>query len=182
MMENGAGELEPGQRLRQLARKIRSGEAPLGTAKFYPTATMAAEPVAPAPFDSMQQAYDQGFTHGQHDTQIRAAEPVEGAEPMAWLAESGEATKFETIANGWKRNGGKVTPLYTHPAPASAQAGAVPDGYVLAPLEPSAEMLYQMQDVHHLMPPRGRRVWKTLLKVIADEAKAQAGAPGSNTK
>lgn len=35
MMENGAGELEPGGRLRQLARQIRDGDAPLGTAAIW---------------------------------------------------------------------------------------------------------------------------------------------------
>jgi hypothetical protein len=51
---------------------------------------LEAAAVEPAPFESMQQAYDQGFAHGQHDTKIRVAEPVEGAEPAQWCNFCGE--------------------------------------------------------------------------------------------
>lgn len=52
---------------------------------------------------------------------------------------------------------------------AEREAAHVPEGYVLAPIEPSAELLYQWQDVHHILPPRGRRMWRTALNVIAAE-------------
>lgn len=46
MMENGAGECNPGERLRQCARNIRQAEKkPLGIAKFYPNSdTLASSP------------------------------------------------------------------------------------------------------------------------------------------
>ena len=38
-------------------------------------------------------------------------------EPVAWMSEGGIFTRTKEHAEIWSNNGGKVTPVYTHPAP-----------------------------------------------------------------
>lgn len=54
-----------------------------------------------------------------------------------------------------------VSPLEV-PAP-TVQPGAVPEGWKLVPISLTAEMEYAAQDIHHILPPRMRRLWENLL-------------------
>ena len=38
-------------------------------------------------------------------------------EPVAWMSEGGVFTRTKEHAESWSNHGGKVTPVYTHPAP-----------------------------------------------------------------
>lgn len=37
--------------------------------------------------------------------------------PVAWMSEGGVFTRTKDHAESWSNHGGKVTPVYTHPAP-----------------------------------------------------------------
>lgn len=58
----GEGEFDRGMRFaaKRIAKEACGAAAP-------------AAAVEPSPFATMQQAYDQGFVHGQHDSELRAA-------------------------------------------------------------------------------------------------------------
>lgn len=43
--------------------------------------------------------------------------PSIAQEPVAWMSEGGIFTRTKEHAEIWSNNGGKVTPVYTHPAP-----------------------------------------------------------------
>ena len=38
-------------------------------------------------------------------------------EPVGWMSEGGIFTRTKEHAESWSNHGGKVTPVYTHPAP-----------------------------------------------------------------
>ena len=40
-----------------------------------------------------------------------------GQEPVAWMPECGSATTDADVAASWRKHGGKVAPLFAHPAP-----------------------------------------------------------------
>ena len=43
--------------------------------------------------------------------------PQPAQEPVAWMSEGGIFTRTKEHAEIWSNNGGKVTPVYTHPTP-----------------------------------------------------------------
>lgn len=40
---------------------------------------------------------------------------------------------------------------------------SVPEGWKLVPVEPTDDMLYDIQEYSHILPPRGRRIWAHML-------------------
>lgn len=72
------------------------------------------------------------------------AEPVEGAEPAIVAAATAYGNALACSAMDTKTLKAElicVIRAALHPAPASAQAGAVPDGWQLVPVEPTQEMV-----------------------------------------
>lgn len=57
--------------------------------------------------------------------------------------------------------------------PSLPAGDAVPAGWKLVPIEPTGEMLVEVQDCADILPPRGKRVWKLFL----DNAPAAPAAP-----
>ena len=39
----------------------------------------------------------------------------------------------------------------------------VPEGWKLVPVEPTDDMLYDIQEYSHILPPRGKRIWAHML-------------------
>ena len=39
----------------------------------------------------------------------------------------------------------------------------VPEGWKLVPVEPTEDMLYDIQEFSHILPPRGKRIWAHML-------------------
>ena len=77
---------------------------------------------------ALESCRDGGHVDGVHHpayfnrAKVRAAlsrlAELEKAEPVAWLPECGSPTVDKAVADGWRKHGGKVIPLYTHPAAA----------------------------------------------------------------
>lgn len=66
----------------------------------------------------------------------------EAGEPTAWLIggakEGGQvATNRRDVMEASKARGLQITPLYAHPSPVT---GAIPEGFVLVPIEPTNDM------------------------------------------
>jgi regulator of replication initiation timing len=72
-------------------------------------------------------------------------EPLREQEPVAWLCETDgnvDAVVTEHAKETYAKCGRKITPLYTAPQP------AIPEGYVLVPVEPTQEMLDVILNTH----------------------------------
>lgn len=46
---------------------------------------------------------------------------------------------------------------------APPQTGGIPPDWKLVPVEPTDDMLYDIQEFSHILPPRGRRIWSHML-------------------
>ena len=51
------------------------------------------------------------------DDEFKRALEQPAQEPVAWMSEGGVFTRTKEHAESWSNHGGKVTPVYTHPAP-----------------------------------------------------------------
>jgi hypothetical protein len=80
-------------------------------------------------------AWMEGFAHAA----ALVAEPVEGAEPFGYVTTDGRGVQWFYKTTPYLDNAVECVTVYRHPAPASAQAGAVRvhaelEGGILAPL------------------------------------------------